>query len=363
MLNGINCVDKKTYNSDANDFRNYIKNTSIRESVVNVKNTCISEDLAATFLQKIWRGRNVRKKFSVSTISRYITHVCIKGNEKDFRKIGINGLIFSEKTKVKHVEYLRLDANKFNSSIIAKKEETINPKSITKEEVKEITKKNHSEFIVINGGFFNHKKNNRSDMPESTPIGLMKVQEEEFPSIEPSENYKDDYCVIEFGDGSVLSVAPLLSTQGNSCFGQGEMSKEKYTHDDSMNNKDVIPGELNHLAKHHPRAAISLPTEPSKGSVRLIVGLARNRYENPSSGYNIKEWAEITSRLDRITSPSNSSYNLDGGNSVAIRVVTNEKEFSILQDEKARSVANMICFSTKEKQDDPIASRQLNISD
>jgi hypothetical protein len=91
----------------------------------------------------------------------------------------------------------------------------------------------------------------------------------------------------------------------------------------------------------------------------LIAGLAANRHHDPDAGYSLAQWAQITSRLDRLSAPPNTSLNLDGGGSVALVVMQPGGErISVAQQPAGRPVANLIGFVERRSGGDGSADSQ-----
>lgn len=201
---------------------------------------------------------------------------------------------------------------------------------------------------LINGGFYNMAGRADATAAYHATIGASRTAACSMPSLHIPEAYKNDYVYIELEDGSSMFAAPQLGKNGNPMFMEDRLNNPAYRVPADFDFADsfIAPGTLRHAADRNPRSAVSLPSEPGRGRARLVVGLAKAR--GADQGYSLVEWSRLVARIDRLASPANASFNLDGGFSASL-VVRDKNHLPVVtaQATRGRPVANVIKVSMR----------------
>jgi hypothetical protein len=357
-------VGNSTVVTITSDFSRVDSKQVVNEEISKIKSeTMTVENVADVYLQQIvipslspvvriqslWRGITIRKKVSIRTITPGMILVRLRGDSIIFGSQDFKGYAPKSNSPVapRCVSYLSLEKLQFKGGVLAHNDMLINPVRLNLSNINELAKISHDMFVVVNGGFFNHKRLASQDVPEHISVGKVVVQGDELTSLPIPSCYMEDYSPISFEDNSLLEVGPTLSQSGKVVFSEARLADPKYDvqRNDLGYEIPIVPGELRHAAGRHPRAAISNSIGHLSGRVRLIVGTVPERDVNPDSGYTLPEWACVTARIDRLSTPCNSSINLDGGGSVSLVVRDSDGErLTISQTVGGRNVANAIGF-------------------
>jgi hypothetical protein len=361
----------------------------LRLSVVFAKATNTSvRDMATQRIQTIWRGRQARKHIQVRSVAEGLIFVRLSGDRRFFERIGLHGetacsvvskgAILKEAVlkgsaptgsdnsepyfEERQLAYLAVDHRRFRGCVLAQKGRLSHPRDFHNPSEPSREEPSSRSFSVpyqraarpvayVNGGFFNHRQFASTDAEEQASIGRSGHQNGSLPSLPLPDDYRDDYRQVSFEDGSLLNTGPQLSFCGTPVFTEAMLEDPKYDLEAgfSLATDKIIPGHLRHAAGRHPRAAISAPSARGRhahmGWSRLAVGIVKDRDADPEAGYTMAEWAKMTARLDRLSSPPNASVNLDGGKSVALGVAgLGKRDVRVAQFETGRPVANFIGF-------------------
>jgi len=297
-----------------------------------------------------WQGVRARKCVRVETIAKDMIYVRLRGDRTLFERTGLSAAFEARDTPqhIQELAYVVIDGRRYSGKVVTDRDGAlINPVQLSWEQALALARHGTGSFVCINGGFFNHKRMACEDAPENASIGKMVSDGLERPGLPLPQDYADDYRLLEFEDGSCIEVAPRLSESGKPVVTDETLADPKYDIErtDPAWRPDITPGRLQHAVSRHPRAAISQPASSGAGKTRLIVGTAWDRDNNPDAGYSLTQWAQIVSRLDKLSTPPNSSTNLDGGGSLALVAMTASGErICVAQKGGGRPVANLIAF-------------------
>jgi hypothetical protein len=297
----------------------------------------ISEDNAAIVLQATWRGFTARRALSVRSVGPGLILTRVTADSSMLHRMGLAMDALDDiPTAVWRFAILAVDQTRYLSTVsmgsaLAKPGDFLvgSPETVA----------------VINGGFYNFEHRVSADAPEHAVVGSCRTGGREHSSLPIPPGYSDDYVTLDFEDGSAFHTAPRLSIDGSPSFSRERLLESRYrlSADFDFAVQAIRPGELQHAADPNPRAAISRPGDTAHGYARLAVGLAQARGRGAASGYSLAQWSQLMARIDRMEQPPNSSFNLDGGGSVALVVATGDgRRINVMQSTPCRDVANCI---------------------
>lgn len=204
--------------------------------------------------------------------------------------------------------------------------------------------------VRLNGGYFNYLRRACPLQPEHIPIGPVALAgRRRMPSLAVPARYGPDYRSVCFPDGSCLTSAPMLSESGVAVFAAKAAGNPDYRLPAGFSfdgGGQVPPGCLWHAHDPNPRAGISYPPDMRKGIARLVAAPMPSR-SLLAGGWSLSDFSHAMARLDRLNTPANSSLNLDGGESLALRAwVDGNKALEVCQASTPRWVANLIEFTS-----------------
>jgi insecticidal toxin complex protein TccC len=200
----------------------------------------------------------------------------------------------------------------------------------------------------LNGGFYNLQQRASRQAPKWASIGNSFVDGRYRPSLPLPAAYADAYVDLKMSNGSFIQTAPLLAKDGKAQFTEMRLQEARFKFDATAN----LPGELGHADQPNNRSAISLLNKESaaKDRTRLVIGIGDSRRKDDSSGFTMPEWSDVMARIDRLNIVPGESFNLDGGDSTALGVLS--RSDVLFMDAGApgnpnRSTGNFIAFSKK----------------
>lgn len=302
-------------------------------------------------LKALSAGARVRHQLRVEAIDKGLVLVRIEGDRRLFEAVGMSAA-FSPQDDAAHTQeltYLAVDGKQYAGRVLTGPNESlIDPARLDRQTASALTDAGEGSFACINGGYFNYKRFADAQAPESASIGQVTSAGVAHTHLPPPPVYDQDFHSLTFEDGSSIELAPRLSDEGCPLITKRDLAAVKYRVDPACETSVLsatIPGNLQHAAARHPRAAISLADDMRSATTRLIIGRAADRKRNPNSGYSLAEWADITARLDKLDGSPHRSSNLDGGGSAALVVIAPDGTCRrTLQNEVGRPVANLIGF-------------------
>jgi insecticidal toxin complex protein TccC len=200
----------------------------------------------------------------------------------------------------------------------------------------------------LNGGFYNLQQRASRQAPKWASIGTSFVDGQYRPSLPLPAAYADTYVDLKMSNGSLIQTAPLLAKNGEAQFTEMRLQEARF----KFNAKANLPGELGHADQPNNRSAISLLNKESevKDRTRLVIGIGDSRRKDDSSGFTMPEWSDVMARIDRLNKVPGESFNLDGGDSTALGVLS--RSGFLFMDAGApgnpnRSTGSFIAFSKK----------------
>lgn len=280
-------------------------------------------DRFAIKLQAQLRGRKIRKQLTVEKITDGVTHVALRANADFFRRLHVDGMNTERGPKI--VDYLAVSNSHFSFHVSASDRLVSNTlKDTSLREILCSYQPSNGTVIYINASYFNSGQLTAPGMPSHATIGEAGITgAPPIPHVPIPKDYRSDYYRITFDDRSFVTVGPLLSEGGKAKFLSNRLKKMKYQY---SRNTD-LPGQLGHASTPNPRSAISLPAATSKASKPKFYG-DRSRMvivrEDIRSwdGMTLPELSSLMARLDRLNGYPGASYNLDGGKSAILGVLS-----------------------------------------
>jgi len=311
----------------------------------------LTPDEYATKVQARFRGNQERKKVSVSTIpnSGGMVKVHIAGDSADLERVGFKGIDTTHGPK--DLTYLKVPLDKY-SPHLAGGENVRRPTDAPPARVREQMARDRTDpesskgpVAYINGSFYNASKSRKAspEHDEAAAVGKNKVvgaTEQPEPMPIPKE-YAKDYQSVRFPNGSTLTTAPLLSDsnwRGKSVprFDQNKLDDPKYQYPQDGH---IRPGDLQHAEHPNPRSAVNFPAgiKPTLGirrseiphksgdAVRMLVASDNSgKVGATSQGLTMPELSNVMARVGELNKKPGPSYNLDGGGSSVMGVVSED---------------------------------------
>ena len=283
----------------------------------------------------IQNARELGTPVSVRQVVPGIILVRIRASTELFQRMGFD--LENRHAGTRRLSYLSLDA-RYHGKIAAQPGDATALYKERPEQISRIARTQSRAYTAyINGGYF--------DEISKAPIGATTVDGKARPSLPLPNDYKLAYQKLQMGDGSFIHTAPGLALHGRNVFPQGLLKNPLFKFSLRTNHA----GWLGHAEHPNPRSAISLPKKTdSSGRVRLAVGLSVGGDTDrgaTSSGYTLPEWANVMLRLDRINNERGLAYNLDGGSSAMLGVVSSAGESLVkVQGWEVKSVSNFIAY-------------------
>lgn len=303
-----------------------------------------------TRMQARVRGNQVRDKISVATIpDTGIVKVRIAGDADDLARVGFRDIDTTHGPK--DLTYLAVPLDRYNPHL-AGGERVHRPADAEGARLRQQLASDRSDpdahprpMAYINGSYYNATKSRMAspDHDEAAAVGRNKVvgaMDQPDPVPIPRA-YADDYHRVTFPNGSTLTTAPQLSARtwrGKSVatFTERKADQPKYKFPaDGM----IRPGDLQHAEHPNPRSAINFPagirqTFPIKRSevphrrgdaVRMLVASdASGKVGAEAQGLTMVELSNVMARVGSFNQKPGPSYNLDGGASSVMGVLSAE---------------------------------------
>jgi Phosphodiester glycosidase/IQ calmodulin-binding motif len=309
-----------------------------------------NETKSAVLIQKIFRGYRQRKKLHVASVEPGIIRIKIRGDNKVFEHIGIQGIDPSREKRI--IDILTIDFKMYQGRVVGD-EYLFNP--VTSSSSERQKSFGSAMCVYINASFFN-SNTYFSAYPESATIGPVQTNEH-IDNIPIAKDYKDDYCQVKFKHGDFVTTAPLLAKYGILAIDEKKYISEKYQYD-TIRGKQCPPGSLFHFSDPNPRSAISFPAKGVRASVtnqthqdriRVVTARATTRGLK-SDGCTMFEWARIMTRISNLNAKPGHALNLDGGASVTMGIAkaNGDKSFEANQEELGRDNSTYIVYSCRQ---------------
>ncbi|NRO99616.1 hypothetical protein GWC77_27570 [Paraburkholderia sp. NMBU_R16] len=296
------------------------------------------------------RGNQVRDKVSVSGIpDTGIVRVHIAGDSVDLARLGFENIDTTHGPK--DLTYLTVPLDRY-SPHLAGGERVHRPAEAPPALLRQQLARDRADpesslgpVAYINGSYYNSSKSSKAsaDHDQAAAIGENKVigaQDQPDPVPVPKQ-YVDDYRRVQFPNGSTLTTGPLLSDRtwtGKSVakFDQrkGDLPKYKFP-EDSL----IRPGDLQHAEHPNPRSAVNFPAginpplgirrsqvpHKSGDAVRMLVASdASGKVGAEAQGLTMVELSNVMARVGGLNRKPGPSYNLDGGASSTMGVVSED---------------------------------------
>lgn len=288
---------------------------------------------AATTLQRVIRGAQVRKHLRVKTILPGVVSIRVHADESWFARIHIN---LDRRGVSRELELYSIDAARFNVTPVGSLLQHWHPTKINVS----------TDTVYINASFFNERRGLSRMYPQTACIGaslfveqecdlepaLRKISHQKKPhpqikpesevyngwGIAPPKAYSQHYHTLVTTNG-YLSGAPLLAKDGQSTFTQAMVDGDD-AHFSFDKTEHVAPGTLYHADCPNPRAAVVIPTEGAAARFYTAIALSPGRGYG-SEGMTLPEWSEAMARISRLSGQRGTALNFDGGYSVSMGVI------------------------------------------
>lgn len=163
---------------------------------------------------------------------------------------------------------MNIDYKYYQGRILGKKE-LFNP--VTCSPQKRLQTFGSTTSVYINASFFNSNQF-FSSYPESATIGPAKTQDDDSHiNIPVAEEYKDDYCLLEFENSDYICTAPLLTKYGLLTVDVKKYGTPPFQYN-TLGGKQCPPGSLFHFGDPNPRAGIAFPAKNTTSNYTKAVG-------------------------------------------------------------------------------------------
>ena len=297
-----------------------------------------SRQARARWAFAIQNARELGTPVSVRQVVPGILLVRIRASTELFQRMGFD--LENLHTPTRRLSYLSIGAG-YKGKIAGQKDAATGLYKESPLSIAQVAKTHgRAHTAYINGGYF--------DEFSKAPIGDTRIDGKSRASLPVPGDYKLAYQKLKMDDGSFIHTAPGLVLHGRNLFPKG-LSKNPLFQFDTRTNH---PGWLGHAEHPNPRSAIALPKAgDAAGRVRLAVGLNVGRSDDrgaTASGYTMSEWANVMMRLDRINGQRGLVYNLDGGSSSMLGVVSGAGESVVkVQGWEVKSVSNFVAYYTR----------------
>jgi insecticidal toxin complex protein TccC len=307
-------------------------------------------------VQSVFRGRAVRDQISVMNIGDGIVHVAIRGDAEVLGKLGVSGV---ESAAPKAIDYVSLPASGFKGKLVGgerryQMNQLSGPDMVS--EVLSTRQPPSSTLVFVNGGFYNSKQKASEHHSPHASIGPTVIPGANLPPhVDVPSRYAKDYVKVDF-ESSSLTVAPELSANGEVLFKRERLDDAKYQFTPETNR----PGDLAHASHPNARTAVVLPQATTRETAVDNVSKTENRVRlvvvtNPGGkrgadghGMTLPELATLTARLERMNQGPTRSFNMDGGDSSRLGVLTStgQKLLEVAATDKPTGgAANFVVFT------------------
>ncbi|WP_186057368.1 hypothetical protein [Burkholderia gladioli] len=307
-------------------------------------------DAFPTNVQSGIRGTQARQRVSVSTIPETdIVKVHVAGHASDLARVGFENIDTTHGPK--DLTYLSVPLDSYTPHLAGG--ERVHrpveaPPRLLREQLsrdRQNPESSRGPVAYINGSYYNSSKSAKAslDHDEAAAIGKNKVMgaTQQPEPVPVPKAYASDYQSVKFPNGSTLTTGPLLSDRnlrGKSVakFDASKADQPKYKFPaDGL----IKPGDLQHAEHPNPRSAINFPAgiNPPLGirrsevphkqgdAVRMLVASDSSGKVGPKAqGLTMSELSGVMARLGSLNQKPGPSYNLDGGASSVMGVLSED---------------------------------------
>lgn len=306
---------------------------------------------AVTRLQAMFRGRQVRQHYRVSSVpgAPGIIHTRVSGTSAHFSRVGMD----VEQRRIQHgpasggehvrtMDILSIDRRRYAGGVAGG--DTL---STAPEKAAHAAGSSGRPTAFINASYFNYGDARNRDEPEFRPIGRTRAGGADVPSLPVPAAYASDYTTLHFQDsGDLLTAGPMLSGRKSGFMKFGSKAnaplfspsgKAKYNYRDKHDQvypTSAIPGYLHHAGDPNARAAFVFP---ATGSADDDTGARQDRVRmmtitpntGREAGFTMAEMSQATTRVNSWNTHTGMALNLDGGGSVSMGVMNPDGTMSV----------------------------------